>query len=247
MTIVSGTTPDRRNRIIIFLALFGLFAGWFGYDGFVRYPAKNMAWARQYLASIENFPPLDQIKANPKATLEHLNKVKPGMTTAEIKTLLGEPAFQDSKNCCYIGVASFGWFTLNGDKIAEVKKVQMNSEPTESDIANQKRISFIAGGAALLALIHLLRVLKSRTVLDDQGLQVSGKLVGWDAMRSLDASQYAQKGWLDLEYALGDTTAIVRLDSYHIDLFDEIVTEICQRKEFASPLSASMSDTPADR
>ncbi len=245
MTIESGTTADRRNRILIFTALLALFTGWFGYDGFVGYPAKNMKWAHQNLATGPDFPQPEQLKGNPQATLENLKTIRPGTPITEVRALLGEPTHQKDKDCYYIGRASFGWFIVEGDRIAAVKNVQMNPEPSEKDIANQKRFASVTGAGALLALIFLVRVLRSRTVLDEQGLRIGGKLIGWDDMRSLDASQYARKGWLNLEYAVGGGTGVVRLDSFHIDLFDEIVTEICRRKGFTSPLAAADADKPA--
>lgn len=245
MTIQSGTTSDRRNRILIYLALFLLFGGWFGYDGYVGYPAKNMLWARQNIG-LSDFPDPAQLKANPAATLDNLKQIQTGMTIDEVKQRLGEPTHQSGADWCYVGVASFGHFVVDAGKVREVKKVQMNGEPSESDVANQKRIAYFTGICAILALIHLARVLKNKTILDDQGLRVGGKLIGWDAMKSLDSADYARKGWLHLVYDVNGQSAQARLDSYDIDLFDEIVSEICRRKGFTSPLPPPEADQPSN-
>ncbi len=246
MTIESGTTSDRRNRVVIFLAMCVLFAAWFGLDGWFRYPAKNLRWARQHLAGIDGIPQPDSLKVNSKARLEDLNKVQPGMALAEVKALLGEPTFANATDCCYIGPAAYGWFALRGDKIDEVKKVEMNSEPSESDIRMNRAIAGLMAVLAVASLVHLVRVLKRRVILDDGGLRIAGRQIGWDAMQALVTRDYARKGWIDLRYASDGATALVRLDSYAIDRFDEIVTEICRRKGF-DPLAKSTDETAKDR
>ena len=246
MTIESGTTSDRRNRVVIFLAMCVLFAAWFGLDGLFRYPAKNLRWARQGLAGIEGIPQPDNLKTNCKVSLADLKKVKPGTALAEVKALLGEPTFANATDCCYIGPAAYGWFTLRDDKINEVKKVEMNSEPSENDIRMNKAIGGLMAVLAVVSLVHLVRVLKRRVILDDSGLRIAGRQLGWDAMQALVTQDYARKGWIDLRYASEGATALVRLDSYAIDRFDEIVTEICRRKGF-DPLVKSTDETAADR
>ena len=155
MTIESGTTSDRRNRVLIFLAMCLFFAGWYARDGFLKYPAKNFDWARQNLARVEGLAQRTDLKTNPKALLESLNKVRPGMSVAEVKALLGEPTFANQRDCCYIGPAAYGWFTLADGKIGEVKKVEMNSEPTESDIRLNKTIAGLMGVLAVVTLVQL--------------------------------------------------------------------------------------------
>ncbi len=245
MTIESGTTSDRRNRILIYLALFLLFGGWFGYDGYVGYPAKNMLWARQNIG-LSDFPDPAQLKANPAATLDNLKQVQTGMTVDEVKQRLGEPTHQSGADWCYVGVASFGHFVVDAGKVKEIKKVLMNSEPSENDVALQRWTLAIMGLCAIGTLIHLARVLSRRTIVDDQGIRIGKKLIAWDAMQSLDAAEYARKGWLNLVYEVNGQSAQVRLDSYDIDFFDEIVTEICRRKGFTSPLPPPEADQPSN-
>jgi hypothetical protein len=245
MTIESGTTSDRRNRIVIFLAMCVMFGAWFGLDGFIRYPAKNFAWARQNLARVEGLAQRTDLKTNPKALLESLKKVQPGMALAEVKALLGEPTFANPTDCCYIGPAAYGWFTLRDGKIDEVKKVEMNSEPSENDIRLNRTIAGLMAVIALATLVHLIRVLKQRLILDDNGLRIAGRQIGWEAMQALATQAYARKGWIDLQYASHGATASVRLDSYAIDRFDEIVTEICRRKGF-DPLARPADEAAPD-
>jgi len=245
MTIVSGTTSDRRNRIVIFLAMCILFTGWFAIDGFVRYPAKNVKWAYQNLAQgIEGLPAPDALQTNPKALLAELQKVQTGQKVDEVKALLGAPSFESPQDLCYVGPAAFGWFVVRDGRIDEIKKVQMNSEPDENDIAWQKRVSYLMAALAVLALIHLFRVLSSKIILDDAGLRIAGRQIAWDAMQSIGSDELAAKGWVNLHYLAGHEQTSVRLDSYAIDRFEEILTEICAEKGFPCPLKPSDAPPP---
>lgn len=239
MTIESGTTKDRRNRIVIFVIMCLVFASWFAYDGFKKYPAKNLKWARQCLLRVENMPEPKDLTANPKALLENLKQVKQGMTLAEVKAILGEPTFQDNQDYCYIGPAAYGWFKIYADKVKSVESVLENTEPSESDVRNQKYFGFVAGVVGLISLGHLIRVMNARYLLDDAGLTIRGKTIAWDSMIGLAATDYERKGWLDLKCKAGNTESLVRLDSYMIERFDEIVNAICEKKGFDSPIKSS--------
>lgn len=222
----------------MFLAICVLFAGWFAVDGFVRYPAKNLKWAWQYLASIEGIPQPEALKTNPKAMLADLQQVKPGMTLDEVRAILGEPTWQKGQDLCYIGPAAFGWFRVRDEKVSEIKRVEMNGEPTENDIAWQKRIGYLMAVLTVGTLFHLVRVLGRKVVLDDDGLHIAGRQIGFDAMQSLDTALLERKGIVDIHYTSDGVPARVRLDSYAIDRFGEIVAAICARKGFTSPLKS---------
>jgi len=244
MTIKSGTTNDRRNRVIIFLVMCAAFSGWFARDGFQKYPADNLSWARQSLQRMGNVPEPKDLKANPKALKVNLDRVQPGMSLAEVETLLGEPTFQDGEDYCFIGSASYGWFKIAGDKISSVEEVKENTEPSESDIRNQKYLAFIMAAVFIATLIHLIRIMKARVVLDDAGLAIGGKRIAWEHMDSLATKDYKRKGWLDLVYRVGNAKASVRLDSYCIARFGEIVNAICEKKGFASPIEMGTEPSP---
>jgi len=236
MTIESGTTKDRRNRIVIFLAMCIFFAGWFAKDGFQKYPAKNLKWARQSLQRVENLPEPKDLKINPKVRKEALDQIKPGMRLAEVTTLLGEPTFQEGQDYCYIGRASYGWFKIVADNVIRVEEVKENTEPSESDIRNQKYFALIMAIAFLLTLGHLMRIMRARFVLDETGLAIGGKTITWEDMTHLATEDFERKGWLDLKYKAGGAELAVRLDSYCIDRFADIVNAICEKKGFTSPI-----------
>jgi len=238
MTIESGTTKDRRNRIVIFVVMCLVFAGWFAHDGFNKYPAKNIKWARQSLQRVGTLPDPKDLTANPKAIIKNLEQIKSGMSLAEVKTLLGEPTFQEGKDYCYIGLASYGWFKIAADNVITVEDVKENTEPSESDIRNQKYFALVAALTALVSLGYLIRIMRVRYVLDDAGLAIRGKKIAYEDMIGLATGDYERKGWLDLKCRVGSAESFVRLDSYLIDRFDEIVNAICEKKGFQSPIKS---------
>ncbi len=237
MMIESGTTSDRRNRIIIFMVMCSAFAVWFARDGYVKYPAENLKWAQQQLPERP-----DDLKPNPRASLGNLQRVEVGMTVAELEALLGRPALVHEQKHWYVGPAAYGSFVVVGDKVRQIERVEESHEHNEGSLRTQKVFAAGMGLLGLITLGHLIRATKMRVVLDDAGLKIRGRAIGWDDMEALDSEAYARKGWVDLMVRSGGATEPVRLDSYLIDRFDDIVQAICERKGFALPFT-SQSET----
>jgi len=245
MNIESGTTSDRRNRVLIMLVMCLVFSGWFSYDGFVGYPAKNIKWARQFLPTEGK---LAKLQNNPKVLTETLEEIRRQMAptgtvgggqTLELQDLtdrLGEPALKDAKFYYYIGPAAFAAFEVEDDKVKAIDMLESQREPSESDIRNQKGLGLLLLLVAVGLAVHLRKVIRGRVILDDTGLQINGKKVTWEQMESLDVGRFEAKGWVVLLCQSDRGSVSIRLDSYAIERFDEIVAAICDRKGFTSPL-----------
>lgn len=246
MQIQSGTTSDRRTRIIIMLVMCAGLGAWFGRDGLMKYPAENLKWARESMGSVPDLPQADKLESNPRVRMANLEEVRrrlesasdrsAGLPLSEVEAVLGKSAFTNGTDHCYIGPAAFAWFKGTSDRILSVERMAESTEHSEMDITGQKVLAGVLFLGALATLIHLVRVLTSRVVLDEAGLRIGGRTIAWDAMTRLDTDTYQRKGWLDLVYQQDGREASVRLDSYHIDRFTEIVIAICARKGFPSPL-----------
>ncbi len=236
MMIESGTTSDRRNRIVIFMIVCFGFSVWFAYDGYVKYPAENLQWAQQQLPQIP-----EGLEVNPKAVLANLQRVKVGTSVAEMEGLLGKPILIHEQKHWYIGPAAYGSFQVLGDKVRQME-IKESGEHNESSLRTQK--VFFAGMVlvGMITLGHLIRATRLRVILDDTGLTIRGRTIRWDDMESLDSGDYARKGWVDLVVRTGATPEPVRIDSYLIERFDDIVQAICERKGFTAPFT-SQSET----
>jgi len=236
MRIESGTTSDRRNRVLIILILCGAFSTWFAYDGFYAYPAKNVEWAKQYLPSEGKQA---DFWTNPLATVTNLEAARGRITESSeavpFETLteqLGEPTFRDARFAYYVGPAAFASFEIDENRVVRVDRLEVQREPSESDIRNQKVLALVLAVIGLVVLVHFVRIVRARIVLDEAGLTIGGRTIGWDAMESLDTGKLKEKGWVTLSYRQNTGQEIIRLDSYALDRFDDILATICTRKGF---------------
>ena len=152
MRIECGTTRQRRNRIILVIIVCAVFAGWFAYDGWYKYPREQ---------------------AEGRVAHSH------------------------------------------------------------SSIYLQKVLAVGMGIATLVGLIHVVRVSRQRFALDEEGLHLSGRTIGWEQMKGFE--NYDRRGWVDLTLADGGK---VRLDNYRIELCDEMIDQICARTNLPNPLPA---------
>ncbi|RIK69359.1 MAG: hypothetical protein DCC65_01045 [Planctomycetota bacterium] len=243
MRIESGPTGERKVRTTLMLLMVAVFAVWFAYDGLVGYPAKNAREYRDQLAPEERetagvLPILRGV------TAESWEALKPSVKSAsptERRALIekafgGKPSYENKEALFYFGPAYQVKFTVrDGNPVDPM----IGAAPTTSatSIATQK---YIAVGLAVLAVYLLRFVMKvrnTRLVLDEAGLVYNGRgPIPWAAMKRLDSTRFNDKGWVDLYYDEGGAERALRLDEYHLALFDDIIDEICARKGFENPL-----------
>jgi len=245
MRIESGTTGEYQVRSLLFLAMLVAFGLWFGYDGLWGYPSKNLNWARQFMSEKS-----EDLETNWKVLTKNLARVKEGMTLEEVEALLGEPALvtADEKEYWYVGPAAYGRLEIDNQRV-EAVEFKENLEPNEGDIQGQKGFAVALLLISGVFAVRFAWVAGRSTILDDEGVSVRGRRVLWNQMTGLDTSDYERKGWLDLVYDASGSKRQVRLDSYHIAKFDEMVNEICTRKNFESPIKPSEivgDETPDD-
>jgi hypothetical protein len=103
-------------------------------------------------------------------------------------------------------------------------------------IQQQKFFAAACTGAGLIALVWLIKVWRTRVIVDDDSLTYGRRTIPWDAMIDLDSSVYHAKGWLTLIYQAGKTERRIKLDSYKIEAYDDVIDAICQTKGFANPI-----------
>lgn len=242
MQIESGTTKWWRNRHLMFLAMFFGFAAYFAYDGYYAWPAKNLKWAAQAMGvSPETVQPNPRVNMAAIRQLETDLKQRGSMAFSELvdrlQSHLGEPNLSRENEYWWVGPAMYVKAAIEDGK--PQLAVEPSREHSESSIQGQKWFAGLLLAAGLIALLKLIHVLKTRIVLDEDGLRYNRRQIPWDAMTGLRKDDYARKGWVDLEYTGGGATRSLRLDSYHIEKFNEIVQAICERKGFEPPVAAA--------
>jgi hypothetical protein len=319
MHIESGSTGERRTRVLIFLVMCVAFTLWFGYDGLIGYPKKNLEWARQALPErlpdlranprindanlgelermaagrkdqashevtrqqVENLlgPPVfeqkkelryvgpdlavtvrldegkvfevvqeelkpDQQPRNPnyRVRSERVARLRPGTPEKAVTEELGEPTTTQEKKLWFVGPAAYAAVEIKDGKLIGEPVIRKNTEPSEGDIFIQKAIAATIAVISVFVAINFMRVLRLRAELDDDGLRFNARQIRWDDMTGLKTDDYAAKGWVDLLYSDAGSNRTLRLDSYHLDRFQEIVDAICERKGFAAPKLPQPSD-----
>ena len=241
--IRSGTTRERLIRWGLFTAMCAVASGLFFYDGFVKWPRRNAEQAA------ENFPGPHEgpVEINALVTRENCAAIRPRMSLQQVKDILGEPAYEDGQCAFWVGPGGFLRCQLSGQQVrSPAPKFQRAAHPA-ADLATQKFLGALAGLAAIVALTFLVRAAGTRVVLDDAGLTTprTGQ-IRFEQMKSLDTERYKKKGWVTLHYDAGGEEAEVRIDSYHVARFDEIISELCRRTGFESPLEPKEAQAMED-
>ena len=186
--------------------------------------------------------PNHDLRTDPRVTPPLVASIKPGVSVAEVKARLGEPIQTYPKMIWYIGIGSFSEFKIVKGRVGPEAVHAPNSDPSETDILLQKIIGFFLMVLAARFLFKYYRLLTLRIVVDDSGLNISGRQIGWDEMVALRTEKWDRKGWVDLEYGSGGSTRLMRLDSFHIEKFDDILAALCERKGFESPVKPDADD-----
>lgn len=93
---------------------------------------------------------------------------------------------------------------------------------------NQTAIPVLAvlGG---LVLFYAAKAARLRYEADEEtGISINGRQpIPWDAIQDIDTSALAKKGYLFVKYRTGpDQSAILKLDEYNLDFFDELYAMI---------------------
>jgi hypothetical protein len=244
MHIESRSTAWWRNRTIMFLVMFLAAGIWFAYDGYVKYPAENLKWAKSAMTN----PPSD-LRPNPRvigANLQRLvdnynaaSKAGKNLTVAELKSCLGDPSVVQGRELWFVGPAAYLRAIEQDNGKVLLDSPQVATKPSENSIWWQKATAAVAFLVAGWAAVNLVRALRTHVVLDDAGLKYNSRLIPWDAMTGLRTERYKPKGWVELDYTADGAARSIRLDSFHLENFDPILTAICERKGFPSPLTAA--------
>ncbi len=96
--VIARTNADRKTRLTIITVMFLGMGAWFGYDGFVGYPKKNLKWG------MENLPVKPEKAAtNHRITLDAANEVSEGTPVAELESQLGEPVLRMPAELRFLG------------------------------------------------------------------------------------------------------------------------------------------------
>lgn len=180
---------------------------------------------------------------NYRVTPEQVQKITPGMTEQEVGRFLGEPAKREPRRLWFVGPGAFATFEIDPAGMTTGKPSVKPLESSEGDIFIQKVLSGVLAVLSVFMAVKWLRIVRLNVRLDEQGLRYNKQQIPWEAMTRLDTTEYLDKGWVDLLYTEAGETEELRLDSYHIQRWRDIVEAISLRKGFVLP-KPPPKDTP---
>ncbi len=221
-TIVSGTTTERIIRTAIATLIFSGYSCWLLWDGYVSYPQQNIRAAFINKIGVELPDPLPV--SDPKLTADVIEAIPQGTTVDIIKNQWGEPHFEHQNKLYYFGEAGFAMIQVGRSNVAELR---WNEGPRykQLDITLQRIFGFSLIPVGLGFLIHLVRVLRTRVELNDQGLHIRSRpLILFEDIRSISKPDPDGKSSsVGLHYHPGGEEKIVNLDPYVVKKLPEII------------------------
>lgn len=254
MPIESGPTGERKVRSSLLFLMVLVFGLWFAYDGWIGYPGENYRENLEQLPSeqreaIKDIRVYESVNEESSLTANQLIKRfhgKPDTVRSKLESLFGgPPSFKTKDTMYYFGPAYRVIIPLDFNSTDDRRVLGRATEKSATDILFQKGLGIGLLVFAAYLLFFVLRVRRTRLVLNDSGLEYYGaEPVTWEAMQALDISHFSRKGRVDLVYDDHGTQRRVRLDEYHLEKFDEVVDEICARKGFENPLPTTEEPAP---
>lgn len=223
--------------------------GWFLYDGYVGYARYNKS------KLLEKFPPeirekSASIPVYPTANTDRINAIKDKINSAPIQerarilvdAIGGKPSIETDKAAYYFGQDSLIKIGKDADRLTSEIEITP-AEKSVTDFRFQKVLGFVVGGLGFFMLMFFIfRVVKARAVVSDQGLSINGrKPIPFDAMKSLDTSNFRKKGRV---YILceGNGSSRVLFDEYHYAEFDKLMAALCEKTGFEDPVAAERAE-----
>ena len=246
--IHSGATKERIVRTALLAIMILGCAAWFLRDGYFTYPRANVEAVLETKLGVTPPDPLPTIDPRFTARFDPgISGGEPPETLEEVISRLGGKPYRppNSDNVAYyFGVVGSLELVAQTDQ-SVVASWTDGPIHGASDIQWQRWIGFGICPIGLALLVQLIRVLKTRVSLTDDGLRLGGKgVIPFDAMTGISADRYRKAGDVDLKYSLGSKPLSVRLDNYAIKEFPAILTAICEAKGFPNPIQPENPATP---
>jgi hypothetical protein len=112
------------------------------------------------------------------------------------------------------------------------------------DMLYNRTVTIALAVLFIVFLIAFIRILKSRTVVDEQGIHINDKrTIDWKSMVRIDDSK-VEKGLLTIVYQKDGHESRFLLDDYKVDHFEEMLDEISiHRPDLLTPAEESVDQS----
>ena len=232
-TIISGTTTERIVRAALLAVFVNVSAVAFLWDGYVGYAHDN----GEELARLLGVDPSVVPEANRELTRERgrtiAEEAKPGTDFVAATSTLGEPTLMHGNGAYYVGPG--GWLHVARDGQRVVSAAWIDGKRSESDQQWQRWIGYFLAVLGHIATANLMRVLRARAILSDDGLLLRGRrLIRWDDITDLRTDPSDKDGQVELTFSDGGKPRVLRLNDYVYKALPSIADAIRERKQLGN-------------
>lgn len=226
--IVSGTTTERIVRTAFAAVLFSGYSAWLLWDGYVSYPKQNIHSALINKIGVE--PPDPLPVSDSKITADYFETLPKNATLDVIKEQFGEPHFKHQQKLYYFGEAGFMTVQVGRSNVADLRWSE-GPRYRQLDLTLQRIFGLGLIPIGLGFLIQLVRVIRTRVELNDQGLLIRGQpLISYDHIRSVtEPDPNSKSSSIELIYDQDGSEKIVKLDPYVVKKLPEIIKIIREK------------------
>ncbi|MBU0638273.1 MAG: hypothetical protein KKB50_05360 [Planctomycetes bacterium] len=241
MVLESGPSATDRNYWLVVTIFFFGYAGWFVYDGSIRYPEKNRKEAARHLHGLVE-EPLNLGEIPSKGDFDQLEALGP-TSPQQVREAFGEAinTQRDTSGATVEQFASlYGMATVNISD-GRVRSMSWTAwAKSKEEIRGQYYWALIPLILGLYPLSKFYRAVTLRVLIDDQSMTYAGRRIPFESMTSL--RDFNPKGWVDLYYKVAERELRLRIDNQKVAKFGEIVEAICQTKAFQNPVTAALAE-----
>ncbi|MGE0480135.1 MAG: hypothetical protein AB7Q17_06640 [Phycisphaerae bacterium] len=250
MRLESGPAKgDRYYWGFVTLLCVGLTA-WFGYDGAVGWPQKNLKEARRQIPT-KLGRSVEGLTFGERPTQEDFKKLAAARPTtlAEVEAALGSaPQHHKSEGdvtTTYF-VSQYGLAVVphRAGRVQAGELSWLKWYKNQDEIQSQFYWMLVPAAFGVYALLRFLKAQTLRVAMDDEALTYAGQRIPYAQMTGFD--NHSPKGWVDLVYRENTTERRLRLDNQRIAKYDEVVELISQTRGFENPLRAPVAAEAGD-
>jgi len=234
--IVSGTTMERIVRALLLTVLVDVFAVLYLWDGYVGYQRRNaLDFAKMLGMPAEAAPPIHRDLSSAEGR-KLADSLKPGEELNKVAERLGLPSVRQPDAAYYLGPGGWLKLSLRGERVQEA--TWFKAGHSESDQQLQLWIGYALFVVGIGVTVQFVRVLNTRAVLSDAGLQIAGQaLISFEAMTDLRKPAPSRPGVVELLFTRNGAVEVMLLDDFIIKELPAIVAAISEHKGFRNPLN----------
>lgn len=232
--IHSGSSTKRVVRTALAVLIVNVFAVFFLWDGFIRYPVANAAQLAKTLGLPLPVPPPIHPELTADQAQEFVKTLEKKAAPSVLTDRWGEPGLRHEGMWYFLGPGGHLGVQVAGEQLEMAEwHVGLHSD---QDLKWQRVIGAVLGAIGVICVVNLIRTVMGFATLTEVGLHVTGqRVIAWEEMVSVTAPPNDKFRRVVLNYLVDGRERRLLLDDDAIRDRDAIVAAVCERKGFAVP------------